>query len=267
MSAPASYLNWIPSGSASYITQPSSGQQTTGWTPAEAPPSQVMNWLFYTIDQWIQYLAGVALVAPTAATVSAANVAASTTGTYTIGGLTIVVASATGIYPGQVVAATAGGIAAGTLVQKVSGTTVTLTTATTSNQTATPVTFSHQVATGTSVQAQLDRLDSKDFLNVFPINPALSNIVALSSTDPVLGDAGKIFNVNTLNGNVEFDLPSPIAGFKFTIKDIAGYAAINNIAVNPFSSETIEGLAAGYACKSPYGTWTFICDGINWWLV
>jgi hypothetical protein len=52
---PGNYLNWIPSGSSSYISQPSSGQLTTGWIANEAPPFQYLNWLFYYIDQWIQW--------------------------------------------------------------------------------------------------------------------------------------------------------------------------------------------------------------------
>lgn len=53
---PSSYLQWVPDGNPAYITQPSVGQSTTGWVFKEAPPFEYMNWLFYTLDQWIQYL-------------------------------------------------------------------------------------------------------------------------------------------------------------------------------------------------------------------
>jgi hypothetical protein len=53
---PSTYLNWVPSNSPSYITQPTSGQLTTGWVFKEAPPFQYMNWVINLTDQWIQYL-------------------------------------------------------------------------------------------------------------------------------------------------------------------------------------------------------------------
>jgi hypothetical protein len=56
-SQPSSFLNWVPSGSGSYIVQPPTSLQATGWMAGQAPPFQYMNWLFYITDQWIQYFA------------------------------------------------------------------------------------------------------------------------------------------------------------------------------------------------------------------
>ena len=55
VSKPTSYLNWVPSANPSYIIQPTVGQSTTGWTAGEPPPCEYMNWLFWDIDQWIQW--------------------------------------------------------------------------------------------------------------------------------------------------------------------------------------------------------------------
>lgn len=52
---PSTFLDWTD-GSASYVTEPPSGQKTTGWTDGQRPPYQYMNWLFWLSDQWIQYL-------------------------------------------------------------------------------------------------------------------------------------------------------------------------------------------------------------------
>lgn len=55
-SKPATYLNWVPDGSPSKQVQPPNAQMQSGWTAGEAPPMEYMNWLFYTSDQWIQWL-------------------------------------------------------------------------------------------------------------------------------------------------------------------------------------------------------------------
>jgi hypothetical protein len=58
MPAPSSNLDWTV-GNPNFGTvtvEPTTGKKLTGWTPGEAPPIQVMNWLFYQTDQWIKYL-------------------------------------------------------------------------------------------------------------------------------------------------------------------------------------------------------------------
>lgn len=50
---------------ASNITSPTSGQQDSGWTNAEVPPSSVMNWWMQLVFDWIKYLADAILVATT----------------------------------------------------------------------------------------------------------------------------------------------------------------------------------------------------------
>jgi len=53
---PTSYLDWVPSGNPLYITDPPTAEKAVGWSPNERPFPTYMNWLFYTTDQWIQYL-------------------------------------------------------------------------------------------------------------------------------------------------------------------------------------------------------------------
>lgn len=52
---PPQYLDWTD-GNPSKVVQPPANFLLEGWDPGQAPPSQYMNWLFYTTDQWIQYL-------------------------------------------------------------------------------------------------------------------------------------------------------------------------------------------------------------------
>ena len=52
---PSTYLNWVPGG-GSAIAQPTTTLSAAGWAAGQAPAFQNVNWLFYTLDQWIQWL-------------------------------------------------------------------------------------------------------------------------------------------------------------------------------------------------------------------
>lgn len=52
---PSTYINWTD-GSGTKVSQPPSSKMLSGWTSGEVPPFQYMNWLFFQLDQWIQYL-------------------------------------------------------------------------------------------------------------------------------------------------------------------------------------------------------------------
>lgn len=57
MAKPTSKPDWTV-GNPSFGTvtiEPSAGKKETGWTFAERPPFQTMNWLFYNINEWIDY--------------------------------------------------------------------------------------------------------------------------------------------------------------------------------------------------------------------
>ena len=55
MAKPANYLGWVPGGGAA-IALPPLDQRSSGWTVGEPVPAQYANWLFYTLDKWIQWL-------------------------------------------------------------------------------------------------------------------------------------------------------------------------------------------------------------------
>ena len=52
---PATYINWTD-GAPSKVVQPDASFLLTGWQAGQAPPPQYMNWAFYELDQWVQYL-------------------------------------------------------------------------------------------------------------------------------------------------------------------------------------------------------------------
>lgn len=62
-------------------------------------------------------------------------------------------------------------------------------------------------------------------------------------------------------------LPAPAHGRCVTIKDAAGLAQTNNITLNRNGSEQIEGIAAARTLGTNWGSWTFIANGTNWFMV
>lgn len=54
-SRPSNYINWTD-GSPTKVVQPPSAFALQGWIAGQAPPFQYMNYLFYTLDQWVQWL-------------------------------------------------------------------------------------------------------------------------------------------------------------------------------------------------------------------
>jgi hypothetical protein len=124
--------------------------------------------------------------------------------------------------------------------------------------------INHVIATGSSIQAQLDELDDA-CEKVKAINPGSASPYTMSTT-LLTGDNGRLFLVNSANGAMIFDLPSPVANFHFTIKDIAGSLGTNAITLHRFGSENIENLAADYVMSAPYGEWSFWSDGTNWFI-
>lgn len=79
-------------------------------------------------------------------------------------------------------------------------------------------------------------------------------------------DDQSIFVIDT---SAAFTIRLPIAsnGFRFTVKDGAGSAATNNITVQRNGSESIEGLASNYICRSDWGSWTFVSSAGNWFII
>ena len=58
MAKPTSKPDWTV-GNPSFGTvtvEPSAGKKQNGWDVGERPPRQFMNWLFFNIDEWIDYL-------------------------------------------------------------------------------------------------------------------------------------------------------------------------------------------------------------------
>jgi hypothetical protein len=62
-------------------------------------------------------------------------------------------------------------------------------------------------------------------------------------------------------------LPSPSVDAVVGIKDVVGLADLNPITIQRFGAELIEGLAQSYVAETAWGSWTFVSDGTNWFLI
>lgn len=263
---PALYLDWVPTANPLYIQQPSLGQKTTGWTAGEKPPFQYENWNVNLIDQWIQYLDGV--ITGGAPSYAANTIVLTTTGDVAISSRTLTnIASTTGVLAGHGVAGT--GIPSGAYVVKVlSATSVLMSVAGTSNQPGTALVFSHYVAVGATIQAQLDQLDAVASSNRFPgvIRQTVAGTVTLTSgpSEP----SNQFVTALTTAGAINVQLPNPalMPGFCVTVADAGGVASTTPITVKRFGSEKIALVASDFTAQSDGASWTFKTDGNDWFL-
>lgn len=103
MARPSVIPFWTDGDAAKQI-QPPAGQINTGWTNGQKPPFRFMNWLFYQIGLWIQYLDSVAASAQVIVAADGSVTGASPNRTYvmnpTTGGVTFTVPAAATIGAG-----------------------------------------------------------------------------------------------------------------------------------------------------------------------
>lgn len=83
----------------------------------------------------------------------------------------------------------------------------------------------------------------------------------------VSGDNGKVFLADSTSAAFNFTLPTASSGFVFTIKDSTGQFGTNNVSLVRAASESIEGVAATFVMSATWGSWTFFCNGTNWFII
>lgn len=167
-----------------------------------------MNWLFYTTDQWLAYLDYITYnnLLPAVSTVLV------TTGNTALNSNQLTsLAATTGVLAGHAISGT--GIATGAYVLEISGTTVTMSQPSTGAFTTTAVTFSHEYAGGTTVQAQLDELDAAASRNrPFDLTVGsgtqcdYASLTALAAAQSAIGSSKRIYVLDseTITSTVTF---------------------------------------------------------------
>jgi hypothetical protein len=89
--------------------------------------------------------------------------------------------------------------------------------------------------------------------------------VAAVSSDITLTNK-RIHFVDTSSAR-SLTLPAPSTTSYLVIKDKTGNAAANNITVVRSGSEKIETASASYTLETGLGSWTFVSDGTDWFII
>lgn len=93
---------------------------------------------------------------------------------------------------------------------------------------------------------------------------AISSIVAVSTNVTL---TNKAVHLVTTTSARSLTLPAPSTTSLIIIKDATGSANLNNITVVRFGSEKIETVAASFVLDSSLGSWTFVSNGTDWFVI
>ena len=125
-----------------------------------------------------------------------------------------------------------------------------------------------------AIQTAVDAMKLKIDNLTFDLSNNLKVITDTGGVEPMetkIADfnaaAGKNYLVDTSSGVVNVQLWSPLSnGEYFTIKD-SGNAGVNKISIVRAGSEKIEDIAADFDLTTAKGSWKFMTDGTDFWLV
>lgn len=78
--------------------------------------------------------------------------------------------------------------------------------------------------------------------------------------------SGTTYLVNTSAAR-QITLPAAAANAYFFVKDVIGTCSTNNITIARAASESIEGVAANKVLQTDWGSWAFVSDGTNWFIL
>ena len=89
-------------------------------------------------------------------------------------------------------------------------------------------------------------------------------IVAVSSNVTLTSDATHLVDTSAARS---LTLPTPVSGRFVRVKDSTGNANTNNITIVRSGSEEIETVAASYVINSDFAEYTFVSDGVDWFIL
>lgn len=112
------------------------------------------------------------------------------------------------------------------------------------------------------------------------VNANVSASAAIAATKLAVLAAGSIVSVSTnvtltnqavhlvdTSSARSLTLPAPSTSSFMVIKDSTGSALTNNITIVRAGSEKIETVAASYVLNYSLGSWTFISNGTDWFII
>lgn len=126
--------------------------------------------------------------------------------------------------------------------------------------------------TGLAGEVGLLRTEVADELSQLEARLASERITTRTvSSSSILTTADRVLLVDTSTGAVTLVLPTPVDGSLFVVKKTT--LDTHEIIIDPPASESVEGGASGSSFTLPSsdialrGSWTLLCDGVDWWLV
>ncbi len=75
--------------------------------------------------------------------------------------------------------------------------------------------------------------------------------------------------VNTTGGAITLQLPDPTQfayAKEYFLVDTNGTFDTNNVTLSPFAGELISGVAANRTFQTPWGGWTIVTNGVDWYV-
>lgn len=292
------FLDWTQDNDPLKNVEPSGSKKNQGWSPNEPLPAQNMNWILYSIDQWLKYavdsagraggqirtvLGTTAQLAAGAATHD--NPQQAYDDTVLQGGGVMLVLD--GSITGSLNMNSSGVIVKGLGYESEINGNVSMS-------------GPRNVFLGCRVAGNFTMSSSDCFADhvwlAFTsnfINSSVSNrncyrisggTNGLYSSQPGKGGSGvsyifsgpfqlneshngKILMADLSSGSIEALLPNPRKDYIVTFKDYRGLAATNNLIVTPTGLTMIEGLNQSFRMQINYQSKTLISDGADWYSI
>lgn len=293
------FLNWTPDNDPQKVVEPSGSKKTQGWSPNEPLPAQNMNWLLYSIDQWLQYAVESAdrvggQIRSVLGTTAQMNAGAAThddpqeaydAAVAEGGGVMLVLE---GSMSGNLnLNDSTGVIVKGLGYQSEINGNVTMSaprnvflgcrvagnfTISSSDCFADQVwlAFTSSFVNSSSNQRNFYRITGGTN-GLYMSHPGKGGAgVSLVLSGPFqLNEShnGKTMLVDLSSGPLEVLLPTPRLNYIVTLKDYRGFAAINSLTITPPGSSMIEGLNEPFNMQINYQSKTLISDGADWYSI
>ena len=258
ISKPTGKTNWGVGNPdfATNVIEPSAGKKQTAWQSAEKPAYEWMNWLFYITDQWVDHFedpSGQILEidngdSPYSAVSLNRWLAVDTSA----GAVTINLPPVVGNEGVQFMFVKSTSDSNDITIDGDGGETI--------NGALTAI-----------LSSQFESIILKEINGEWAIlakNSSTEKTETISSnTTLTSNDLGKNYFVDTSGGAINVTLPAAVAGGIFSFKDSTGSFEASNVTIVRDGSESIEGLASDYVLEADFGTWKFISNGTNWFIV
>jgi hypothetical protein len=96
---------------------------------------------------------------------------------------------------------------------------------------------------------------------------ALQPFNVVTAVADFTAETDKIYVVQPVLTTMNIQLPAPEDATVITIKDMSGFASAEVITVVRYASELIDGIAEDHIMTTPFGSVTFVSNGVDWFKI